>query len=73
MERNIMSELFEWKNRRENRMPLVLYGVRQVGKTYILREFGDRYFKNTIYVNFERMQLIADYFEGDLQPERIVR
>lgn len=54
-------------------MPLVLYGVRQVGKTYILREFGDRYFKNTIYVNFERMQLIADYFEGDLQPERIIR
>lgn len=73
MERNIMSELFEWKNRRKNRMPLVLYGVRQVGKTYILREFGDRYFKNTIYVNFERMQLIADYFEGDLQPERIIR
>lgn len=73
MERNIMNELLEWKNRTIDRMPLVLYGVRQVGKTYILREFGDRYFKNVIYVNFERMQLIVDFFEGELQPDRIIR
>ncbi|MDD6573101.1 MAG: ATP-binding protein [Thermoflexaceae bacterium] len=73
MERNIMSELLAWRNMKADRMPLVLYGVRQVGKTYILREFGDRYFKNTIYVNFERMQGITDFFEGELQPERIIR
>ena len=46
---------------KKDRMPLLLYDVRQVGKTYILREFGDRYFKNSIYVNFERMQA-PEYF-----------
>lgn len=73
MERNIMQELIEWKDMRSNRMPLVLYGVRQVGKTYILRELGDRYFQNTIYINFERMNVIAEYFQGELSPDRILR
>lgn len=73
MERNIMQELVAWKNLQKSRMPLILYGVRQVGKTYILREFGDRYFKNTIYINFERMKIIAGYFEGELNPDRIIR
>lgn len=73
MERNIMQELVAWKNLQKDRMPLLLYGVRQVGKTYILREFGDRYFKNSIYVNFERMQIVADYFMGELSPDRIIR
>lgn len=72
MERNIMHELIEWKNLQKNRMPLLLYGVRQVGKTYILREFGDRYFKNTIYINFERMRIVAGYFDGELNPDRII-
>ena len=71
MERNMMQELISWKNIQKNRMPLLLYGVRQVGKTYILREFGDRYFKNTIYINFERMKIVAGYFEGELNPVRI--
>ncbi len=73
MERKIMQELLEWKNLKKDRMPLLLYGVRQVGKTYILREFGDRYFKNSIYVNFERMQMVADYFAGELSPDRLIR
>lgn len=73
MERNIMQELAAWKNLKKDRMPLLLYGVRQVGKTYILREFGDRYFKNTIYVNFERMQAVSDFFNGELSPDRLIR
>ena len=72
MERNMMQELISWKKIQKNRMPLLLYGVRQVGKTYILREFGDRYFKNTIYINFERMKIVAGYFEGELNPDRII-
>ena len=67
-----MQELVEWRKETKNRMPLVLYGVRQVGKTYILREFGQRYYKNTVYVNFERMKLVADFFEGELNPDRII-
>lgn len=54
-------------------MPLVLYGARQVGKTYILQEFGRDYFKNSIYINFERMPAVAGYFEGDLRPDRLLR
>lgn len=73
MERNMMQELVQWRNMTSNRMPLVLYGVRQVGKTYILREFGDRYFENTIYINFERMNVIAEYFQGELSPDRLIR
>lgn len=73
MERNIMQELIQWKNMGSDKMPLVLYGVRQVGKTYILRELGDRFFQNTIYVNFERMNVISDYFQGELSPDRILK
>lgn len=50
MERKIMQELVAWREMKKNRMPLLLYGVRQVGKTYILREFGDRYYKNSLYL-----------------------
>ena len=73
MERNLMNELIQWKNRRKDRMPIVLYGVRQVGKTWLLREFGDRFFKSTIYINFERMNIVSGYFQGELNPERLLR
>ncbi len=69
----MMQELIEWRNMTSDRMPLILYGVRQVGKTYLLREFGDRFFDNTIYINFERMKVIADYFSGELSPDRLIR
>lgn len=73
MERNIILELLEWRNNQKDRLPLVLYGARQVGKTYTLQRFGRDYYRNCIYVNFERMPLIAEFFDGDLSPERIVR
>ncbi|MCM1120866.1 MAG: ATP-binding protein [bacterium] len=73
MKRIITEELLEWKQKRADRMPLVLYGARQVGKTYILQEFGREYFRNTVYVNFERMPIVAEYFDGDLRPERLIR
>ena len=73
MERNIVLELLEWRDNVKERLPMVLYGARQVGKTYTLLRFGRDYYKNCIYVNFERMPLIAEFFEGDLSPERIIR
>ena len=73
MERNMMAELSEWKDQKADRKPLVLYGVRQVGKTYLLQEFGDRYFKNSIYINFERMALVSAFFHGELNPDRLIR
>lgn len=73
MERYIAEELLEWKKMEKGRLPFVLYGARQVGKTYVLQHFGRDHYKNSIYVNFERMPVIAEYFDGDLKPERLIR
>ena len=47
-----MSELLKWKEK-SSRKPLLLEGARQVGKTYLLKDFGKRYFKNIAYINFQ--------------------
>jgi len=73
MERKIELRLQAWKNKGAERMPLVLDGARQVGKTYILREFGKRYFKNTVYVNLETNLSVASYFDDDIAPEKLLR
>lgn len=62
MKRKITSKLYEWKNMSDGRMPLLIYGARQVGKTFEMREFGSLYYKNTIYVNFETDERIEKYF-----------
>ncbi|MDR3335239.1 MAG: ATP-binding protein [Treponema sp.] len=70
MRRKVEVKLLEWKNR--GRMPLLLYGARQVGKTFILNEFGNTYFKNTLYVNLETNLQAADYFSGSIEPKRLI-
>ncbi|MDD6036820.1 MAG: AAA family ATPase [Lachnospiraceae bacterium] len=67
MKRSIEEKLLEWKNKRD-RKPLILNGARQVGKTYILREFGSSYYKNVVYVNLETNVSVASYFDGDISP-----
>ena len=52
MERLIMHKLLDWKNS-PYRKPLILKGVRQVGKTWVLKEFGKRYYENVAYFNFD--------------------
>jgi len=71
LKRRIEDRLIEWKNR--ERMPLLLYGARQVGKTYILTEFGSKHFENTVYVNFETDLQTANYFKDNIAPERLIR
>jgi predicted AAA+ superfamily ATPase len=72
MERKIVNWLREWKAAKD-RKPLILYGARQVGKTYSALSFGKDYYKNTVYFNFEDSIELANIFERDLNPERIVR
>jgi len=72
MRRNIEQRLIEWKNKKD-RKPLIVNGARQVGKTYILREFGASYYKNVVYVNLETNISVASYFDGDISPERLIR
>lgn len=54
-------------------MPLLLNGARQVGKTYILREFGTKEFKNVVYINLETNLTVASYFSDNIAPEKIIR
>lgn len=72
MKRNIEQKLIEWKNKKD-RKPLIINGARQVGKTYILREFGAQHYKNVVYVNLETNISVANYFDGDISPERLIR
>ena len=72
MERKMSNELLKWKKDTE-KMPLILYGARQVGKTYTILSFGKTYYKNVAYVNFEDNKDIAKIFEQDLEVSRIVK
>lgn len=71
MRRNISKALVEWKDT-PNRKPLVITGVRQCGKTYVMREFGTSCFKDVAYINLERDSLAASVFEMTLEPARII-
>lgn len=71
MERLIMNDLLKWKDK-PGRKPLLLTGVRQCGKTYILKEFGSRFFEDVAYFNFEENENIASLFEYDLDVKRIL-
>lgn len=72
MQRFMMKQLLAWKNE-SSRKPLLLKGVRQVGKTYLLKEFGKLYFPNFHYFNFEKQLELGKIFELNLDPERIIR
>ena len=72
MERKIVNELIAWKDNK-NRKPLLLYGARQVGKTYTALMFGKQQYKNTVYFSLEDSQEIQAVFRQDLDPARIVR
>ena len=61
----------EWKNK-SSRKPLILKGVRQCGKTYLLKEFGKRYYDDTAYFNFEEIEALKAVFEKDYYTKRIV-
>jgi len=71
MKRNVTASLNDWKAS-ANRKPLILKGARQVGKTYILKEFGSTAFPRCHYVNFEEDERPGRIFEQDLKPHRII-
>lgn len=72
MERKMSKKLLEWKNDTE-KTPLILYGARQVGKTYTILSFGKENYKNVAYINFEDNTEISKIFEQDLEVERIIK
>jgi predicted AAA+ superfamily ATPase len=72
MERLVMSHLVEWKNSKY-RKPLLLKGVRQVGKTWILKEFAKRHYKNIAYFNFDENPEYKQFFENTKDVDRILQ
>lgn len=72
MKRDLYSALTDWKQS-EFRKPLILKGARQVGKTYLLKEFGRKEFESTAYLNFERDPALSGLFHGRLDPGDLVR
>lgn len=72
MERKILNELLKWKDS-PYRKPLILKGVRQVGKTWILKEFGRRYYENTAYFNFDENEDYKQFFETTKDVSRILQ
>jgi predicted AAA+ superfamily ATPase len=71
MERALTKELKAWK-KKKHRKPLILKGVRQVGKTYLLKEFGETSFPRTHYFNFEADESLNKIFQANLTPSRIL-
>lgn len=71
MRRLAIDELVKWKNK-QNRKPLVIMGARQVGKTWLMKEFGREYYKKTAYISFYNNQNMARVFETDLDMKRIL-
>jgi len=72
MRRKIYDKLVEWKNK-SDRKPLIVNGARQVGKSYILQEFGKQEFENYLIVNLETDKALARKFEEDITPMPIIQ
>ena len=72
MERLILKRLGEWKDS-PYRKPLILKGVRQVGKTWVLKEFGRRCYENTAYFNFDEHEEYKQFFETTKDVKRILQ
>lgn len=71
MYRNKISELRNWKIS-SHRKPLIVMGARQVGKTWLIQEFGNLEYKQTVYINFEKMKVVQNLFEDDFDVQRII-
>ncbi len=72
MDRTAMEELWKWK-RSERRKPLIIEGARQVGKTWLMKEFGRRAYADTVYINFDANPRMAELFASDLDTERLIQ
>lgn len=71
MKREAISEMYEWKGR-EDRKPLILRGARQVGKTWLMKEFAAEAYSKYAYINFEDNEIIKQIFQKDFDIERIL-
>lgn len=71
MYRVAIAELYKWKESR-HRKPLIIQGARQVGKTWLMKEFGCQAYADTVYINFDSNSRMAELFASDLDTDRLV-
>lgn len=71
MERLAMEQLNKWKIKK-NKKPLIIRGARQVGKTWLMKNFGQKTYDHVVYINFDNNQQMKDLFEANMKIERII-
>ena len=71
MYRIAIEKLYKWKNSKY-RKPLIIEGARQVGKTWLMKEFGKQAYTDTVYINFDSNSRMADLFASDLNTDRLI-
>ena len=71
MYRSAIEKLYEWKQS-TNRKPLIIEGARQVGKTWLMKEFGKQAYEKTVYINFDSNSRMSELFSSDLDTARII-
>ena len=71
MYRAAIEKLYRWKESKR-RKPLIIEGARQVGKTWLMKEFGNQAYSKTVYINFDSNSKMADLFASDLNIDRLI-
>ena len=71
MQRHILAKLQTWYEK-SNRKPLVIQGARQVGKTWLMKHFGEQHFTKVAYINFDNNERMKVLFEGDFDVHRLL-
>ena len=71
MYRTAMEHLYKWKEKK-NRKPLIIRGARQVGKTWLMKEFGANAYQKSVYISFDNNLRMHDLFSADLNVERLI-
>lgn len=69
MQRHILAKLKTWYEK-STRKPLVIQGARQVGKTWLMKHFGEQHFAKVAYINFDNNERMKVLFEGDFDVDR---
>ena len=72
MERLLMQDLISWKAS-PNKKPLVIQGVRQCGKTFLVEDFGKRHYSDVVHFRFDKDAKVKGFFSQDLDPKRIIK
>jgi predicted AAA+ superfamily ATPase len=71
MQRELLKSLIQWKDQAD-RKPLIIRGARQVGKTWLLKEFGKLHYKNVAYINFETAKSLYSIFESGFEVDKLI-